>query len=128
MSEDECLEEEQLKKNHKRRIERNNRDRKMLQIKTEGHDIPELLTNFTKMTKKYLIADSLAEGIAESGFSKPTPVQMQAIPSLIEERNTLVTAPTGTGKTLAFSLPLIHNFLKHQDKKKIFAVIVAPLQ
>lgn len=67
-----------------RKIEKNNRDRKMLQIKTEGHDIPDLMTNFTKMVKKYSIADQLAEGIAESGFSKPTPVQMQAIPSLIE--------------------------------------------
>jgi ATP-dependent RNA helicase DDX52/ROK1 len=52
------------------------------------------------------------ENIAEMGFKKPTPVQMQVIPALLEDRNVLVTAPTGTGKTLAYLLPIIQNLLR----------------
>lgn len=101
----------------------------MLGIKVQGLDIPELMPNFTKMMNRYQIDPLLSEGIAEFGFTKPTPVQMQAIPALVEERNTLVTAPTGTGKTLAFSLPIIHNFLKSENSsKKLYAVIITPLQ
>ena len=45
------------------------------------------------------------------GFKKPTAVQMQVIPTLLEHRNLLVTAPTGTGKTISYLLPLFANLL-----------------
>lgn len=50
--------------------------------------------------------------IAKMGFKKPTPVQMQTMPGLLEDRNVLVTAPTGTGKTISYLLPIVHNLLK----------------
>ena len=46
------------------------------------------------------------------GVSRPTAVQMQTIPALLDDRNVLVTAPTGTGKTLAYLLPTLHNLIK----------------
>ena len=59
------------------------------------------------------------------GYEKPTAVQMQVIPSLMESRNVVVTAPTGTGKTLAYLLPILH---KLTSSPKIQAVILVPLQ
>lgn len=50
---------------------------------------------------------------------------MQVMPCLLERRNMIVTAPTGTGKTLSFLLPLLQNL---PVSKKIGAVIMVPLQ
>ena len=50
---------------------------------------------------------------------------MQAIPSMIEKRNVLVTAPTGTGKTLCYNLSLLHNL---KPSKFVKAVIIVPVQ
>ena len=50
---------------------------------------------------------------------------MQVIPCLLEKRNVIVTAPTGTGKTLSFLLPILNNL---SENRKINAVIMVPLQ
>ena len=50
---------------------------------------------------------------------------MQVVPCLLEKRNVIVTAPTGTGKTLSFLLPILNNIT---ESKKVTAVIMVPLQ
>ncbi|MEO1134525.1 MAG: DEAD/DEAH box helicase, partial [Cyanobacteria bacterium J06639_1] len=51
----------------------------------------------------------LLEALAAEGFESPTDIQREAIPLLIEGRDAIACARTGTGKTAAFTLPLINN-------------------
>ncbi|MEG3176550.1 DEAD/DEAH box helicase [Sphingomonas sp. RB3P16] len=54
------------------------------------------------------LAPSLLSALAEQGYTSPTPIQAQSIPLLLEGRDMLGMAQTGTGKTAAFALPLLH--------------------
>ena len=57
------------------------------------------------------LAPTLNAALKRSGFSDPTPIQNQAIPPAMEGHDILGLAQTGTGKTLAFGLPLIDGLL-----------------
>ncbi len=57
------------------------------------------------------ISDYTKERLANAGFSTPTPVQSAAIPQALEGKDVLATAQTGTGKTLAFLIPMIEQLL-----------------
>jgi ATP-dependent RNA helicase RhlE len=54
------------------------------------------------------LAPALLRALAEEGYATPTPIQAQSIPMLLEGRDLLGMAQTGTGKTAAFALPLLH--------------------
>ena len=54
------------------------------------------------------LAEPLVRALAERDYAEPTPIQRQAIPALLEGRDLLGIAQTGTGKTAAFSLPSLH--------------------
>ena len=71
---------------------------------------------------------SLLKAIKQQGYSTPTPIQKQAIPSLLEGRDVLGCAQTGTGKTAAFSLPILHHLAKKKSKGKraIRGLILSP--
>ncbi|MDD3277162.1 MAG: DEAD/DEAH box helicase, partial [Kiritimatiellales bacterium] len=53
------------------------------------------------------LIEPLQRAVAEEGYTTPTPIQQQAIPHLLEGRDLLGCAQTGTGKTAAFTLPLL---------------------
>ena len=57
------------------------------------------------------LSPALNEALSRAGFSKPTPIQNQAIPLALDGHDILGLAQTGTGKTLAFGLPLIEQLL-----------------
>lgn len=59
-------------------------------------------------------------------FRTPTPIQAQAIPLIIEGKDVIGIAQTGTGKTAAFVLPLLHRILQKQDEHHVKALIVVP--
>ena len=54
------------------------------------------------------LSAELLRAVADQGYSEPTPVQRQAIPPVLEGRDVLAGAQTGTGKTAGFTLPLLH--------------------
>lgn len=71
--------------------------------------------------------ERLLEGIESSGYETATPVQEQVIPFILQGRDVIASAQTGTGKTAAFLLPLIHKILTTaQDPNAINALIIVP--
>jgi ATP-dependent RNA helicase RhlE len=68
---------------------------------------------------------SLLQGIKELGFTRPTPIQADAIPPAMEGRDVLACAQTGSGKTAAFLLPIV-NGLIGKPRGKTRALILAP--
>jgi ATP-dependent RNA helicase RhlE len=71
--------------------------------------------------------DRLMEGIDASNYQEATPIQEQVIPHIIEGKDVLAFAQTGTGKTAAFLLPLIHNMLKKgTDPHGINCLVIVP--
>ena len=71
------------------------------------------------------ISADMKERLAHARFSTPTPVQAAAIPQALEGKDVLATAQTGTGKTLAFLIPLIEQLLKHKTPG-IAALVLVP--
>ena len=65
-------------------------------------------------------------GINSVGFTKPTPIQQQAIPAAMEGRDILGLAQTGTGKTAAFALPILHRLSSSPAKQGVRFLVVAP--
>lgn len=71
--------------------------------------------------------DRLMEGIEASNYQQATPIQAQAIPHILNGKNILAFAQTGTGKTAAFLLPLINRLLKEESNNTgISAMIIVP--
>ncbi|MFT6583806.1 MAG: ATP-dependent RNA helicase RhlE, partial [Alphaproteobacteria bacterium] len=54
------------------------------------------------------LAETLLRAIQAEGYDKPTPIQSKVIPAMMEGRDVLGTAQTGTGKTAAFVLPILN--------------------
>ncbi len=77
------------------------------------------MENFTSIK----IEDSLKHSLSRMNFIKPTPIQGMAIPVALQGKDILGTAQTGTGKTLAFSIPLINKLILD---KNAFALVMCP--
>src|SRR6266850_5844451 len=59
--------------------------------------------------------DKLLRAVATQGYATMTPIQAKAIPVVLAGRDVMGAAQTGTGKTAAFSLPLLERLLKHEN-------------
>ena len=75
--------------------------------------------------KEFQFHPTIAAGITACGYTVPTPIQKEAIPSILSGRDILGLAQTGTGKTAAFVLPMLERLLSG-PRKKVRALIVAP--
>jgi len=69
----------------------------------------------TQSFSELSLAPTLARAVAEMGYEHMTPIQAQAIPVVLQGRDVMGAAQTGTGKTAAFSLPLLQRLLKHEN-------------
>jgi len=70
-----------------------------------------MTTSFSQLQ----LAPTLARAVAEMGYENMTPIQAQAIPVVLTGKDVMGAAQTGTGKTAAFSLPLLQRLLKHEN-------------
>jgi len=68
---------------------------------------------------------SLQKGLKELGFQRPTPIQAEAIPGALEGRDVLACAMTGSGKTAAFLLPILHQLID-KPRGKTRALVITP--
>ena len=69
----------------------------------------------TQSFSQLQLAEPLMRAIAEMGYETMTPIQEQAIPVVIQGKDVMGAAQTGTGKTAAFTLPLLQRMLKHEN-------------
>ncbi|XP_038670336.1 probable ATP-dependent RNA helicase DDX52 isoform X2 [Scyliorhinus canicula] len=99
--------------------------RRKHRIYVGGTDIPEPVATFEKLLQEYKVHPKIIRHIQEAGFQMPTPIQMQAIPIMLHNREILACAPTGSGKTLAFCIPLL-TCLKQPMNKGFRALILSP--
>ena len=66
------------------------------------------------------LAPAIVQAVREHGYETPTPIQAQAIPAVLAGRDLLGGAQTGTGKTAAFTLPLLHRLSDGAKAKNRF--------
>lgn len=73
--------------------------------------------------KDFALPEALQHKLDALGFDTPTPIQERAMPAALEHRDILGSAQTGTGKTAAFSIPLLTKIMNHAD---VYGLIVTP--
>jgi ATP-dependent RNA helicase RhlE len=72
--------------------------------------------NFSELN----LAPAILKAVLEQGYDTPTPIQAQAIPAVLEGRDLLGGAQTGTGKTAAFTLPMLHRLSMSRSAQNKF--------
>ena len=77
---------------------------------------------------QYHIAPEIKKSLEEMGFKKPTDIQFKSIPPILKREDVLAIAQTGTGKTAAFAIPILH--ILHEQKyitpKGVKCIIMVP--
>ncbi len=76
--------------------------------------------------KEFNLDNHLLEGIESFGFEDATPIQEKAIPTILEGKDIIAIAQTGTGKTAAFLLPVIHKIINSGQEGHIQALVIVP--
>ena len=75
------------------------------------------------------LINPICRAVNEEKYTTPTPIQTEAIPHLLQGRDLLGCAQTGTGKTAAFALPILQRLVEYKDKprsKEVRSLILTP--
>ncbi len=70
--------------------------------------------------------DQVIEALDAMGFESPTPIQQEAIPAVMDNKDMIAVAQTGTGKTAAFVLPILNAICKRGSSDKVSTIIIVP--
>ncbi len=87
-----------------------------------------MITSFTE----FGFAEPIYRAVSELGYKEPTPIQAQAIPHVLQGRDVMGAAQTGTGKTAGFALPILQRLMVHANasaspaRHPMRALIIAP--
>ena len=109
--------------------------RNKLSIRIRGTDCPHPCATFSSMNIDESIKSIVLANIEKSSWKEPTPIQMQAIPAFLNKRDLLASAPTGSGKTAAYVIPILSKIAyklkkttgdKEKQSKSIQSLIIAP--
>lgn len=110
--------------------------RNKLNIRVRGQNCPNPCASFESMNIHESIKHIILTNIEKSAWKEPTPIQMQAIPAFLDGRDLLSSAPTGSGKTAAYVIPILSKIsckLSSINKtnelstmKKIQSIIISP--
>lgn len=121
--------------NKRRRYNNSNNSSKPRGVKGRGQYIdpakfvkvasPQEIEEYTPTHQfaDFAVNEKIKQNLTEKGFVSPSPIQDQTIPLVLEGNDVIGIANTGTGKTAAFAIPLIHKMLEDRKKKTI---ILAP--
>jgi len=71
---------------------------------------------------KFGLSPTVLEGVKAMGYVDPTPIQLRAIPLIMEGRDVIGSAQTGTGKTAAFALPILSKLDQHQPQTRLLVL------
>lgn len=76
--------------------------------------------------EEYHILPEIKQSLSELGFKRPTDIQFKAIPNILNGEDVLAIAQTGTGKTAAFAIPIIHLIEKAGTGRGVQAIVMVP--
>ncbi|GBP15994.1 Probable ATP-dependent RNA helicase DDX52 [Eumeta japonica] len=97
---------EELK--NKLKVQEENHFRNQHGIRVVGRHIPAALPDFSILIDHYQVSEAFVNTIKDCGYAEPTPIQRQVLTCMLENRQILACAPTGSGKTAAFLIPILH--------------------
>lgn len=109
--------------------------RKRMGIRVKGRDVEDPIETFSSIplvgssTDDEVTRRTVLKNIENSEWKEPTPVQMQAVPALLSGRDVLATAPTGSGKTAAFIIPMVLRLggsRQNTRRSRLRALVLAP--
>ncbi|KAI9319506.1 P-loop containing nucleoside triphosphate hydrolase protein, partial [Dichotomocladium elegans] len=100
------------------------------EIQVKGSGVPHPITNFDEC--RSVLSESLLDNLDQAGWACATAVQRLTVPTMLAGRDVFVVAPSGSGKTVAFAVPIITHCLSlsasHQHKRRAgpYALVLAP--
>ena len=101
--------------------------RRALRIHVYGTGVPAPVQNAEQMCERFRLQPWLSTNIVSAGYHELTRVQMQSVPLMMAGREVLACAPTGSGKTAAFLIPLLARIDKPR-REGVRAVCISPTQ
>lgn len=85
-------------------------------------DIPVIAQGFSELG----LSDNLLKALADMNFSTPSSIQKEAIPQVLSGNDIIAKAPTGSGKTAAFAIPIIEKLDLNPENKAVQALVLCP--
>lgn len=101
-------------------------------VTAKGSNVPDPIESFRELRDRYHISSHFLSNLAQNGYKDPTGIQAHGIPILMEGRNLAAISPTGTGKTLAYLLPIMSllgapaSSSKLDTRSGVRALVLAP--
>lgn len=86
-------------------------------VKKSDTTVEEVPYDSTHTFESFPIHETLKKTIARKGYTTPTPIQDKAIPEILEGKDVVGIANTGTGKTAAFLIPLLHKLTQNENER-----------